>query len=106
MYKSVDIRSADSISYFLNLQWNLTETKLFHFRTIFKNGRQEGQFPAPSGSATAIENIFLSFKHLFWVLKRTYSLRQFFWVSAVYVLIDKEQIWFLITYSYLEACKL
>ena len=29
------------------------------------------------------------FKHVFWVLKRTVSLRRFFWVPTTYVLVEK-----------------
>ena len=42
MYKSVGVRFAVFISYFLNIQWKwnnlVTETKLFHFHRIFKTG--------------------------------------------------------------------
>ena len=36
-------------------------------------------------------NFFLThlFKYVFWVLKRTVSLRRFFWVPAAYVLDEK-----------------
>ena len=31
----------------------------------------------------------ISFYHMFWVLKRTVSLRRFFWVPTTYVLVYK-----------------
>ena len=43
-------------------QFGLTETKLFHFHRIFKNGVQGGGVPAnplktPSGSATDVWSV-------------------------------------------------
>ena len=50
-----------------------------------------------------IVNIFLTIskKHLFWVLRRTASLRRFFWVPTTYVLVE-----ILVAHSHLEACLL
>ena len=42
MYKGVGVRFADFISFFLNIPRYLTDTKLFHFHGIFKNGGQGG----------------------------------------------------------------
>ena len=36
IYKVVGVRSADCISFFLNIPCGLTETKLFHFHRILK----------------------------------------------------------------------
>ena len=43
MFKGVVVRFADFISFFLNI----TETKLFHFHGIFKNGGQRGGSDEP-----------------------------------------------------------
>ena len=54
MNKGVWVRFADFILFFLMKmkQFGLTETKLFHFQRIFKNGRA-GRFKRTlSGSAT------------------------------------------------------
>ena len=37
------------------------------------------------------------------MLKRTVSLRRFFWVPTTYVLVDKQENLHFITHSYLEA---
>ena len=46
------------------------------------------------------------FKHVFWVLKRTISMRWFFWVPTTYVLVANEKKYFTFTHSYmyLGAC--
>ena len=36
------------------------------------------------------------FEHMFWVLKRTVSLRWFFWVPTIYVLVEKYENYFLL----------
>ena len=43
IYKGVEIRFADFRSFFLNI----TETKLFHFQRIFKNGGRGGGSSEP-----------------------------------------------------------
>ena len=44
MYKGVGVRFAD-LSHFFFIIYPLTETKLFHFHRIFKNGVGEGPNP-------------------------------------------------------------
>ena len=41
IYKGVGVCFADFILFFLNIPFGLTETKLFHFNRIFKNGDRE-----------------------------------------------------------------
>ena len=49
-----------------------------------------------------VNNILLSnFKHVFWVPKRTVSLRQFFWVPTTYVLIEIA-VW-IFNYAYVQV---
>ena len=52
-----------------------------------------------------IVNVYLSISaNMFWVLKRTTSLRQLFCEPTIYVQGEKENHFF-ITHSYLEACR-
>ena len=51
MYKGVGGHFAD----FILFSFNITETKLFHFHRMFKDGGRGGRFErTPSGSATAV----------------------------------------------------